>query len=602
MNAAHILLAVLQFSAFEAAVFLASARLARSFGVDRWLAILAIDIALEASVAQALSFGRVNSAAAYWAIAAALAIYGRRPELKWPSATRTAAAMAALTAPLVLLAFRPVDEIDSINYLHHLIDWMANRTTPYAFATWYVAFWELSFLPAWMVTGVDLFFPILALKGVALLALAAWAVGRELDVRPPVLAWTVFGAVTLRHYWLEYSGVATLKNDALHGAGFLLLLLVVLRAARRRLDSPEIALFALGLAFGAVKYSGIFTGAIAAAAIVWLARDRRLLWAAAVFLLTTGHYYVRSVIRFGNPFYPFQINLGPLRLPGEADLSYTSILYHIRDPRLWKLLFLPAGGVSPAGLLFPAILAGTLVCCVWKGLHRSWIAWLLLSGWLLYFRSVYSASAGHDDLAFLGNSLNSLRYVDGLLAASEVWLAGLLGRFALPLVAVNTASRLLLLYARIPFPAMTVCAVAVAAALAIYLSRRWAAAVIAAALLLGGPFVVERNRSRWTPFWNDIRPALDEVRGPDLGVYALDEGSFFAGHVVAAGNPVHPEVRAFLPDEMDALPAAARPKYLAVLVTPGPDWRSKYAPKLANLGYKERFLGSNGALFERNLR
>ena len=140
------------------------------------------------------------------------------------------ALLAALAVPLVCLSFHPVEEIDSINYLHYLIDWMGNRATPYIFATNYVAFWELSFLPAWTVTGVDAFFPLLALKSLALLALAAWLVGRELGLRGPLLLWTVATSLTLRHLWFESSGVGTLKNDALHGAGFLLLMLA--RAAR----------------------------------------------------------------------------------------------------------------------------------------------------------------------------------------------------------------------------------------------------------------------------------------------------------------------------------------------------------------------------------
>jgi hypothetical protein len=608
MPALTILLAILKFAAFEAAFFLAAIRLARAFGVDRWLAILAIEITLEASAAQVLSFAHLNSQASYSALAIVLAIFGRWPDLKRPAANRTAAAMAALAAPLALLAFRPVDEIDSINYLHYLLDWMGNRATPYSFATYYVAFWELSFLPVWMVTGVDLFFPILALKGVALLALAAWAVGRELNVRPMVLAWTVFGAITMRHYWLEHSGIATLKNDAAHGAGFLLLMLMVLRASRRRLEPTDVALFGLGLAFATVKYSGIFTALIAAAAIVWLTRDRRLVWSGTILLLTSGHYYVRSLLRFGNPFYPFQINLGPLHLPGEADLSYTSILYNLRDPRLWKLLFIPAGGVSPAGLLFPAILAGTLAGCLWKlGSSASrrqvnWAALFIFCGWLLYFRSVYSASAGHGDLAFLANSLNSLRYVDGLLAASEVWLAGLLGPWALPLVAIDTASRLALLYARIPFPALAVGALSIAVGAAVYLSRRWAAAVVAAALVICGPLIVQRNRVRWTTYWDDLKPAVAAVRGPDLAVFALEDTCFFAGHVVAAGNPVDSRVRAVHAEELDALPPAARPRYLAVFVTPGSDWRSKYGEKLANWAYKTRFEAPNGAVLVQNFR
>src|SRR3982751_414967 len=105
MPTADVLLAILRFAAWEAAVFVASVRLARAFGTDRWLAIGAIDIALEASLAQALSFAHLNSPAVYWTLALALTMFGRWPELKLPSATRTAAAMTVLAAPLLLLAF-----------------------------------------------------------------------------------------------------------------------------------------------------------------------------------------------------------------------------------------------------------------------------------------------------------------------------------------------------------------------------------------------------------------------------------------------------------------------------------------------------------------
>jgi len=607
VTAAGVLLATARFAAFETAVFTAAARLARPFGPDRWLALLAFDVAIESTVAGALSFAHLNSPAAYWIAAIALVLYGRWSDLKWPRWTWSATAIAALVTPLVLLAFRPVDEIDSVNYLHYLIEWMANRATPYSFATWYVAFWELSFLPSWTVTGVDLFFPLLALKGVAILATAAWLFGRELDVPRPVLAWAIFGALTMRHYWLEYSGVATLKNDALHGAGFVILLVIAARAVRGPLTGRDIALFSLGLAFACVKYSGIFTGGAAAAVIIWLTRDKRLLWSVPVVLLTSGHYYLRTLIQFGNPLYPFDLRLGPLHLRGEADLSYTSILHNLGNPRLWKLLFWPEGGVSPAGVLFPLILAGVLICAVWK---RSWISALILCGWLVYFRSVYSASAGlGGDLAFLGNGLNSLRYVDGVLAASEIFLAALLGRFALPFIALNTASRLILLYLRVPFPAWTVVVIAVGVVVVSEFARRLGNrsltvaapfgryGVFAMILLVLTPWIVARNRVRWTPYWNDLRPQLDALRGPDLAAFAMDEGSYFAGHVVAAGNPVHPEVRALLPEDLDA---GARPRYLAVLVTPGFDWHPHYAARLAGWGYRTRVETSNGAILERN--
>ena len=272
---------------------------------------------------------------------------------------------------------------------------------------------------------------------------------------------------------------------------------------------------------------------------------------------------------------------------------------NLPNPRLWKLLFWPEGGVSPAGVLFPLILAGILICAVWK---RSWISALILCGWLVYFRSVYSASAGPGgDLAFLGNGLNSLRYVDGVLAASEIFLAALLGRFALPLIAVNTASRLVLLYLRVPFPAWTGVGIVAAVALVCEVTRRLdnRSVTVAAlfAIVAATPFVVERNRVRWTPYWNDLRPQLDALRGPDLAAFAMDEGSYFAGHVAAAGNPIHPEVRAFLPEDLDG---GARPRFLAVLVTPGFDWHPHYAARLAGWGYRTRVETATGAILEQN--
>src|SRR5579872_6213095 len=196
LSATEILAATLRFAGWQFAFLAASIPLARALGFGRFrraeeqlLAVLAIDVTLEASAAGLFSFLRINSAGIYWAAAVGALIVGhnafrqlgrslsRLEILRYP---RTCGVIAALLIPLFFLSFRPVEEIDSINYLHYLIEWMANRATPYVFATNYVAFWELSFLPTWMVTRVDLFFPLLALKAVAMLGLAVWLAGREL--------------------------------------------------------------------------------------------------------------------------------------------------------------------------------------------------------------------------------------------------------------------------------------------------------------------------------------------------------------------------------------------------------------------------------------
>jgi len=444
-----------------------------------------------------------------------------------------------------------------------------------------------------------------------LLGLALWLLGRELEIPSGLLSLALFGSLLMRHYWYEYSGVPTLKNDALHGAGFVLLTLVVVRAARLR--GVDILLLALGTAFASVKYTGIFFAAIAVAIVLWRAPRWRvavLLCVPAFFLLTSGHYYLHNFIRYGSPFYPFQINLGFIHLPGTADLSYSSILYNLHDPRLWKALFLPAGGVSPAGLLFPVILAAALLAAAWRCLQAlierrasplDWTAVCLLCGWMLYFRSVYSACAAPGDLAFLLNGLNSVRYVDGVLAASELFLVALVApRFpwlAAGLVGVNAASRLFILYSKITFPPIVIIGV-IGVALVLLAARRNRSVTVAALIILvAGPFIVQLNRKQWTPQWNELKPLLAKLRGQDLAELAMPEAGYFAGHVVAAGNPVDPSVRSLLPGEVEAI----RPRYLAVMIAPGSDtaWQSRYGARLSAWGYQTIAEFRAGALLER---
>ena len=626
MSAAAVVSAALLFAAWQAAIFAVSIPIARALGFARSrieeqvLAVIAIEITIEASLAGLFSFLGINSSAAYWVAAAAAAVTAlvlrdslrqfaralrrfepfRRP--------RMFGIMAALLAPLVFLSFRPVEEIDSINYLHYLIEWMANRATPYTFATNYVAFWELSFLPAWMITRVDLFFPLLALKAIVLLALGAWLVGRELGLRRALLAWTVFAALTLRHYWFEFSGVPTLKNDALHGFGFVLLVLVVMRAARGPMTRADAVLFAFGCAFSAVKYTGIFSAGLAVGLVLYLQRAWIPCAVAAIFtFFTSGHYYLHNSLAYGSPFYPFQINLGPIHLPGTADLTGTSILYSLRNPETWRLLFAPEQGLSPAGLLFPAILAGTLLAAIWIAIRppsrpTRYAALLLLAGWFLYFRSVYSASASAGDLVFLRSSLNTIRYVDGALAVSELFLISLLKpwpRIAGLLVAINLASRLWILYSKLNpavFSPRVVAGTAMALfvvslAVAGWLRRHAALANVAAVLCLlaADPVLVQRNRVLWTTWWNDLKPRFPEVRSAGLIHLALEDGGYFAGHVVAAGNPVDLLVRSVLPEEFTGGPAN-----LVILVTPG---SSPRLPDLERWGYRVTYQGQYGGLY-----
>ena len=118
--------------------------------------------------------------------------------------------------------------------------------------------------------------------------------------------------------------------------------------------------------------------------------------------------------------------------------------------------------------------------------------------------------------------------------------------------------------------------------------------------MLATPWIVERNRSTWTAYWNDLKPALAEARDRGLADLAMEDAGYFAGHVVAAGNPVNVTVRSMLPEEMAALGPTARPHYLAVLVMPGSiDWRARYGAALAAWGYHAIREGEHGVLLER---
>lgn len=626
MTAASVLTASAKFALWEGALGAAAASI---FGVEltaeAWLLLVCAEIALESSVAAAFSFARANSAAGYWCVAAACAVVAlaRRRRLRAAKTTATWSrwmlpVSAALAVPLLLAAFHPVHEIDSVNYLHYLIEWMANRATPYTFSTYYVAFWELSFLPAWVITGVDLFFPLLALKATIVLGLAAWLAGRELGVGGWRLGIAVAAACVLPHLWSEPSGVPTLKNDPLHGAGFVLLAIAVMRAARRFPTRADAAILMFGAAFAPVKYTGAFLAVIAVAAILWLRRGewRRLapvgVAVAAFGLATSWHYYLAHVLLYRNPFYPVRLNLGPLHLPGEADVSGTAILDSIGSPVVWRAFFWPSGGISPGGLLFPLLFAAILivapVCCVlWvrrggKPDALAWAALLVCCGWFLYFRTFYGASMLPGDLTYMRNGLNTLRYVDGVWAVSLLILAALFPRVAPPLIAVQFVSCLAMLYARIPaavYPVWAVVGLAFVGA-AIFLVRPGRAAILAgAALVAGCAFAVEANRPLQNPQWSDLAAALNALRGPELATLTVEDGGYFAGQIAAAGNPVDEEVRSFLPEELAAIAPARRPRYVAVLAVPGADagWRARHSAELERLGYASAVAGKSGEIY-----
>jgi hypothetical protein len=619
----------LLFLLWEIALLAAAARVALALMAKRpaeeFLALLlSADIALGSLAASAVSFARVNSVAAYVSIAVVLLAAGARTWVARELAARLrqlvlwrmpwmAVLICTATLTVFLIALKPIDEWDSINYLHYLLDWRANRITPYTFATNYVAFWETSFLPPLVLARADWFFAFVALKPVLLLGTALYLVGEQFEIPPRLRIAAVAAAMALQHLWGSHSGVGTLKNDALHAAGVVLLVLVVLRA------TADLPLAAFGMTFASVKYTGIVLSGIAicalavatATATARRARRSRVNYRAALagallIFFSTGHYYARSLWLYGNPFYPFTVRLPGITLPGTADLTPTSIAANLGDPHLWTLLFRPEHGLSPAGLLFPVVLPATLCAALWvtmSGLRRRppafWLGALLLAGWLLYFRTFWGAGPGPHDLGYIANDLSTLRYVEGFLALSELFLVWLLVRRGVPesillaLITIQAASRLWLLH---PHPgAIWIAAALLCGGLCVRLPAL-APAILALVLVSAAPAIVERNRATWLPFWKEIYQPVRALAPSTIFLLDDPRSGYNAIRFALAGPGLKHDVRS------SSDPGAAGGARYAVRVLgagqPSSDLDA-FAARLAPAGYRPVLQARRGIILER---
>jgi hypothetical protein len=527
---------------------------------DRLILWLSLNVTISALAASGISFLQLNSRFTYVAVAgllvAAAALLARRggPAVKPvgflldESSPGAALALGSWLVLLLLLAVRPISEPDSLYNLHFVFEWLENRTTPYYFAYHYVPFWELSYLPALAIVRSDLLYWVQSLKPVLLLGASLAMLARELDLRRQMAAIAIAAGMAFPHLWFQPSGVSTIKNDMIVAAGQAMIALVVVRAVRRGLSSLDWAVLAFALAFIAVKFSGpvlIFAGLLVAIPLAWSKLRLRhapaglaslVLWLAAV-----GHYYFHNLIRFGNPLYPFQLNVLGIRLPGLGDLSNTSIWYSLWDPRVWQTLLLPAGGLSPGGLLFPLTFAAMwLASAAWCGKAlragsrgRPWLTVPLALSLLqlvvlgVYCRSIYSAGASAGDLVFLTNSLNSLRYIEGAVLVAEVFFvsqllaAGIPRSLVVAIVVLHGASRLWILgrdwFVLADPGALAADSTRVLAAFAVLAvlltgacllsSPRWSRmsrACTVVALLLSGTLLMSIRRSRWLPDWAEL--------------------------------------------------------------------------------------------------
>lgn len=556
---------VLEYLAWEAGVAAVAVAAAIRFRplAMRVPLFLSVHVLLSSLSGAALSHSRSNSPAAYRVLAAVFVLAGAL--LVWKRLGSLTKLLARLFQPgwqmlamsfglgaLLALSIRPVEEGDSLYNLHYVMGWVNNLSTPYTFAYNYVPLWDLGSVPALVLTRSDYFFWFNSLKPILLLAAAMWLIARELRLPHTLAVWSIAALLTFPHLWLGPTGVSTNKNDMIHAAGYALLALSAVRWARGKASRADVVVVAFATAFVSVKASGPVMLLLSGVAIGVVARKRitenfrpamkAAALAAAVWFIAAGHYYARNFLEYGNPVYPYSINFGPVHFPGRGDLSATSILYSLGYPNVWRFFFLPEGGVSPDGLLFPLILPALIFTSMGIvglaflrrriGAPEALAAFQLLA-WGVYVRSFYSASGWPGDLQFLRNDLNSTRYVEGPLLVGMLFLVWALHRLGAPRaliyisLAAQAASCFLILLRRAPdrpWGTMAACGVGLALG-SLCLRRRAllpAGAALAALSLLAGTHLVERRRPLWMPALRPLYQPLYDAPASDL-FYIIDD-------------------------------------------------------------------------------
>jgi hypothetical protein len=613
------------------------------------LSWLGIDIVLSGLIASLFSFAKFNGPGQYLGIVTLLVVilyFRRLGALKSDIRCMSSALGEGLNWRLIILLtlglvgvlgfLHPVQETDSLSSLNFMLDWLNNNATPYIFLPSYVPLWELTYMPALAITHSDIFFWLAALKVILLLALALYSLGRELGLSRILALLTTLNSVALYHYWVDGpGGITTLKNDMPIAAGVVLIALTIIHVAHHGINKTNGLWLVLGFTLATVKYNGFIIAAfglllylIITFKQIWKERKTALKWILLIIvflLITTGHYYLHNLIFHGNPFYPIQLGIANISLPGTMVLPNTSILDNIGDIRVWQAFFFPSSIISPAGLLFPLTLAATLVICFVlvvrtfitlirrkqkPQIEMSCLAVFILVSWLLYFKTNFSAGANPGDLFYL-TDLASLRYVQGIIGLSELFLVYLLIRIKVPekllwgLVGLNLISRLWIMYPRF-YPVVNnvtfilLLIIIVGSLLFAGLSHirtKWRGIIwgyLALCLLIitiGGPLMIEQNRTNWCPYYKDVWTTLYDLPASRVYVVSDPYGSkYLKDRFVVSGRHLqHTVVAGSEQDLMNQSGDASSPAdFIALLRNPNlPDKAGllDFGTRLSQQGY-----------------
>jgi hypothetical protein len=212
----------------------------------------------------------------------------------------------------------------------------------------------------------------LALAGACLLA--GWCIGRPFGAAPAAM--TGVAAVLLTPIMLQ-TQPGEAYNDAAALAFSLAAVALLVNARGLAAGAPiregalALAALAAGLALGtklSVMAVALALGAAALLAATKGARGRAAgIWAAGL-AVGGGFWFLRNLVRVGNPLPWFAAHLGPLSLPSPphpiTDANSFSVAHYASDTGVWRHVFLPGlhGSLGPVWeLLGLAAIAGSLL-------------------------------------------------------------------------------------------------------------------------------------------------------------------------------------------------------------------------------------------------
>ena len=167
----------------------------------------------------------------------------------------------------------------------------------------------------------------------------------------------------------------------------------------------------------------------------------------------------------------------------------------------------------------------------------------ILFGWLLYFNSPLTAGFYKNPLAYV-TSLVSLRYIVDIIILTELLFIYVLYRIGIPekilllIVGVNLASKLVILYQKVPpqidyylviFPILgMVGIVIILRRLKTNRSHIIFMLAITLAVFLISPNLVENNRDTWVSYWHNSVIMVHEL--PPTEIFIVDKSPDFRVH------------------------------------------------------------------------